>query len=323
MTTVPIALKPFLSVVVPTYNEPARLRATLVSLAQQQFPAADVEIVVVDDGSLPALAVEELRALAEPFQLLLRQHEGNQGRAKARNSGIRAARGEVVVFLDGDMTVEPGFLHSHKSFHQIHEANCVCIGNIRFAMSIRPNALFRYIEGRGVHRFESGSAVPYNCFVTGNSSIRRQSLVTTGLFDEDFHAYGGEDLELGYRLSSAGVAFYYEATAVSNHHELRSLAELCDLMSAYGAESIPSILEKHPELASLLRLSFLMNPSAVVRWAHQLALSPLVQVPVALLLRCLPRGPVPSIFFDYLLWCHRTRAYVRAMDRKKQRDPSS
>ena len=316
----PNPLNPFLSVVIPSYNEPARLRATLDSLAQQRFPPEDVEIIVVDDGSLPALAAEELCAVAGPFALLLRQHQHNQGRAKTRNSGIRAARGEVVVFLDGDMTVEPGFLHAHKSFYQNHEAHCACIGNIRFATSIRPDALFRYIEGRGVHRFESGSVVPYNCFVTGNSSIRRQSLVTTGLFDEDFHAYGGEDLELGYRLSQAGIVFHYEAAAVSYHHELRSLAELCALMHVYGEESIPCLLEKHPELVSLLRLSFLVDARTVVRWAYQLALLPLVQVPVALLVRCLPRGPVPSIFFDYLLWCHRTRAYLRALDRKKQRD---
>ena len=319
----PTVSNPFLSVVVPTYNEPARLRATLNSLAQQQFPAQDVEIIVVDDGSLPAPTADELRTAAAPFALLLEQHEDNLGRAKTRNSGIRAARGEVVVFLDGDMTVEPGFLHSHKSFHQNHGIHCACIGNIRFATSIRPNALFRYIEGRGVHRFESGNVVPYNCFVTGNSSIRRQSLVTAGLFDENFRAYGGEDLELGYRLSHAGVVFYYEATAVSNHHELRSLAELCNLMRVYGAESIPCILKKHPELAALLRLNFLVDASTPVRWAHQLALSPLVQVPVALLLWCLPRGPVPSVLFDYLLWCHRTQAYVRTLDRQKQEDLAS
>lgn len=315
-------MNPFLSVVIPTYNEPEQLRATLASLARQRFPAAEVEIVVVDDGSLPILEAEEVRAAAVPFHLVWRRHEDNQGRAKARNSGIRAARGEVVVFLDGDMTVEPGFLLSHKSFHQNHEAHCACIGNIRFAPSIRPNALFRYIEGRGVHRFAPGDVVPYNCFVTGNSSIRRQLLVAAGLFDEDLRAYGGEDLELGYRLSFGGTVFYYEATAISNHHELRSLAELCDLMRVYGAESIPYILEKHPELASLLRLNFLADDSTAVRWAHQLALSPLIRIPIALLVRCLPRGPVPSIFFDYLLWCHRTRAYMRTVDRKSPHDSS-
>jgi glycosyltransferase involved in cell wall biosynthesis len=318
---VPTDSHPFLSVVVPTYNEPVRVQATLGSLARQQLPVEDVEIVVVDDGSLPAVKPEKLADAAKPFALRLRRHETNQGRAKARNSGIRAARGEVVVFLDGDMTVEPGFLNAHKAFHQTHDANCACIGNIRFSSSVKPNALFRYIQGRGVHRFEAGRLVPYNCFVTGNSSIARQALMDCGLFDEDLHAYGGEDLELGYRLARSGTLFYYEATAVSNHHELRSLAELCDLMSVYGAQSMPHMVEKHPELASLLRLRFLIA-STPVRWAHRLALSPLVHSPVALLLRCLPRGPVPSILFDYLMWYHRTRAYVCAVDGERQSDRS-
>ena len=226
----PARSKPFLSVVVPTYNEPLRLQATLSSLAQQQFPPEDVEIVVVDDGSLRAPKVEELVHAARPLELRLWQHENNQGRAKARNSGIRAALGEVVVFLDGDMTVEPGFLDAHRAFHQTHEANCACIGNIRFAASIQPNALYRYIEGRGARRFATGGVVPYNCFVTGNSSIRRQSLVDTGLFDEDFHAYGGEDLELGYRFFLDGSTFLYAPIARSHHNHLRPFAQICQLM---------------------------------------------------------------------------------------------
>ena len=303
---------PFLSVVVPTYDEPVLLLETLSSLGRQQYPVEEVEIVVVDDGSTPPANMDELHGLVEPFTLRLYRHEENLGRAKARNAGIRCSRGNVVIFLDGDMSVEPGFFRAHALFHQANDSKCGCVGNIRFAAEIRPNALSRYIEGRGVHQYASGERVPFNCFVTGNSSLRRQVVIDAGLFDEDFREYGGEDLEFGYRLSRSGVRFYYEDSAVSNHHELRTWSNLCDLMRVYGRASVPLILNKHPELVSVLRIPSLETKDLFASLACRLALIPVWSWFADLVIKLAYPVRVPSILFDYLIWYYRTSAFVKA-----------
>lgn len=298
-----------ISVVIPTYDEPGRLCAALQSLAAQDYPSSAVEIVVVDDASPQPFSVP-LDDLAGPFSLTLIRNPTNQGRARARNAGLRAAAGDLVVFLDSDMTVEPGFLRAHAAAH-LKRAARVAIGNIRFAPQIPVSGLTRYLDRRGVHRLSPDEPVPFNCFVTGNSSAPRFLFDQVGLFDEDFTAYGGEDLELGYRFHRHGATFWYAPGALSWHHHLRSLDQLCQLMHTYGRQSLPLLMGKHPELAGLLRLDFLershLSPR---RLLLRLALTWAVHLPIRALTRANLKGWVPELFLDYLLWSSRTRGYL-------------
>ncbi len=298
-----------LSIIIPTYDEPERLEESLRSLARQDYPPELVELVVVDDAS-PCYDPDGLRAAAGPCSLKLIRHENNQGRGRARNSGVRASTGVIVVFLDSDMTVKSDFLQTHAAAHQKHPGTVV-IGNIRFGPHIPDTSLARYINGRGVHRLKPDQPVPFKCFVTGNSSMQRDQLLQVGLFDEDFTSYGGEDLELGYRLHLHGVTFHYAPQALSFHNHLRSLDPLCRLMYTYGQKSLPVLLQKHPGLFSLLRLDFLAaSPFSPRGLLLRLALSPAVYTPIHLLTRWGMEHYVPDIFFDYLWWYNRTRGYL-------------
>jgi len=301
-----------LSVVMPTYDEPERLEAALKSLSQQDYPHKAIQIIVVDDAS-PHLDSERLHAAVAPLQLRLLRNEQNQGRARTRNTALRVASGEIVVFLDSDMIVGTNFLRAHVQRHQNHE-EAVFIGNIRFASEIPPTSLTRYLEGRGVHRVDLDKPVPFNCFVTGNSSVRRSTLLRVGFFDEDLTAYGGEDLELGYRLHLAGIPLHYAPEALSYHYHLRSLEPLCRLMQTYGNKSIPILLNKHPELDAVLRLDFIRASAfSPRRLALQLALLPLIHYPTRWLTRWLVKTYVPDLFFSYLFWSSRTRGYLQAI----------
>ena len=158
-----------------------------------------------------------------------------------------------------------------------------------------------------------GEPVPYKCFVTGNSSVRRERLLGVGLFDEEFREYGGEDLELGYRLHLDGATFHYDPEALSLHHHLRSLDQVCRLMYRYGATGLPVLLRKHPSLAPVLRLDFLdaarLSPR---RLLLRLALLPAAHAAVRSLVGLGMRYRMPSICFDYLWWYNRTRGYLSA-----------
>ena len=299
------------SVIIPTYAEPERLLDALKSLATQDYPRKQVEIVVVDDGT-PDFDPQPIREAVGPLELKLLQNESNQGRAVTRNKGVGAASRDVLLFLDSDMTVKGDFLQAHAEAH----ADCpdgVVIGNICFDRQISQNALTRYMSSRGVRALGQGEAVPFKCFVTGNSSMRRELLVKAGAFDEAFRAYGGEDLELGYRLHKQGVRFHFAKEAVSFHHHMRSFDQTCRLMKTYGSHSLPLLLTRHPELDRLLRLDFTRSRRfSYRRMLSKLFLSRFIYLPIYMFVRKSIDFFVPDIFFDYVLWYNRTRGFLEA-----------
>lgn len=90
--------KLFVTALIDTYNQERFIEAAIRSVLEQDFPASDLEIVVVDDGSSDR--TPEIVRKFEPRVRLLRKNNG--GQASAFNAGIREARGEIVAFLDGD-----------------------------------------------------------------------------------------------------------------------------------------------------------------------------------------------------------------------------
>lgn len=89
---------PFVSVLIDTYNHERFIEQAIQSVLDQDFPASDREIIVVDDGSTDS--TPELVRKFEPHVRLLRKKNG--GQASAFNAGIPECKGEIVAFLDGD-----------------------------------------------------------------------------------------------------------------------------------------------------------------------------------------------------------------------------
>lgn len=90
--------KIFASVLIDTYNHERFIEQAIVSVLEQDFPAADREILVVDDGSTDGTP-DIVKKFAPQVRLLRKQ---NGGQASAFNAGIPECRGEIVAFLDGD-----------------------------------------------------------------------------------------------------------------------------------------------------------------------------------------------------------------------------
>jgi glycosyltransferase involved in cell wall biosynthesis len=99
-------MKPFVSVLVDTYNHERYIEQAILSVIEQGVPSTDYEIVVVDDGSTDR--TPEIVRKFEPRVRLLRKKNG--GQASAYNLGIHESRGETVAFLDGDDWFAPGKL---------------------------------------------------------------------------------------------------------------------------------------------------------------------------------------------------------------------
>ncbi|MEZ4681174.1 MAG: glycosyltransferase family A protein [Caldilineaceae bacterium] len=119
---------PDVSVVLPTYNRQAQLQQVLVGLEQQSYPLTDFEVIVVSDGSTDGTN-EYLQTFAKETPLdLTVVIQTNQGPAAARNNGVQAAKGELVLFIDDDVVPVPQLIEAHMATHQRYPGEVVVMG---------------------------------------------------------------------------------------------------------------------------------------------------------------------------------------------------
>ena len=97
--------RPFVSVLIDTYNHERFIEQAIVSVLEQDFPAAEREIIVVDDGSVDGAG----QIAAEYGARLIRTE--NRGLSAARNLGWQSATGEIVAYIDDDARLFFNFPH--------------------------------------------------------------------------------------------------------------------------------------------------------------------------------------------------------------------
>lgn len=182
------------SVVVPTYKRPELLVRCLNALAGQDIDPACYEVIVVDDA-----ACEETRQLVEGMArhllascgLCLRyiavsgQH--GHGPAVARNTGWRAARGEIIAFTDDDCIPQPDWLRAGAT--AFVEGVTGVSGKVIVPLPEQPTDYER-----------NAARLAYSEFVTANCFYRRSALAAVGGFDERFTMAWREDSDLFFRL---------------------------------------------------------------------------------------------------------------------------
>ncbi len=247
------------SVIIPTYNRLSFLRETLRALSEQSYPSALIEVVVVDDCShdeTPAF----IEGLDTPFKLVSVRHATNKGRAAARNTAIRKASGDLVLFVDDDMRSKPDLIAQHVAFQESHGESMV-IGSALQAPELGLSTVYAYLDRMGVHKLRPGSRAPARYFVTNNSSVPRKALLDVGLFNESFTNYGFEDTEIAFRLEdSLGLATWYCGEAVAYHLHGQSLDDILGKREEAVA-ALRALLRIHPERASELSIDLLMPPA--------------------------------------------------------------
>src|SRR3989338_7815520 len=97
--------KPFVSVVVPVYNDNVRLKKALEALERQSYPADRYEVLVVDNAS-----EDDVRSIMSAYPRVKYLFEGKRGPASARNRGVREAKGEIIAFTDSDCIPRPDWI---------------------------------------------------------------------------------------------------------------------------------------------------------------------------------------------------------------------
>src|SRR5436190_813205 len=141
-----------ISVIIPTFNRAESLEATLESFAAQSMPKDRYEVIVVDDGSKDATP-EVCRDHASRIQLRY-FYIDNSGIAAAKNTGILASRGRILLFFDDDDIADPRLLEEHLKAHKRHPAeNTAVLGYSTWAPTLSVTPLMHYVTEIGSFLF--------------------------------------------------------------------------------------------------------------------------------------------------------------------------
>ena len=196
------------SIIVPTHNEEKDIGATIRVLCALEH--RDFDVLIVDDSS--DRTPEIVRASADMRVHYLRQTRG-KGRSAARNQGILAASGEIVVILNADVHLPADFL-SRLDVHYDSGADYVMVES----RVSNTEALFpRYIQAQ--HELYYGPDTHINMNWTEGFSCRRQAAISVGMFPEGSPEplVAGEDGWFGDRLEAAGCRRVFDRSIVVGH----------------------------------------------------------------------------------------------------------
>lgn len=183
------------TIVVPTFDDdPAHVREAIASAHAQTHPRT--EVVVVDDGSSRTATLDALRELAESVTVV---HQPNRGPSAARNTGIRAGTGELIICLDADDVISPTCVA--ESVRVLTDSDDVSIAYPRMEPFGRPGSVWSTRGALRLGDFAQRSAVPVS------SCFRRADWSAVGGWDEGMRT-GMEDHEWWVRLlgHTGGVA---------------------------------------------------------------------------------------------------------------------
>ncbi len=145
---------PAISVIIPTFNRSAMLADTLESFAAQSLPKNRYEVIVVDDGSKDATR-EVCRDFASRIELKY-LHIDNSGTSAAKNTGVLASRGKILLFFDDDDIADHRLLEEHLKAHEHHQAeNIAILGYTTWAPTLSVTPLMRF-RAPGIEDIELG-----------------------------------------------------------------------------------------------------------------------------------------------------------------------
>jgi glycosyltransferase involved in cell wall biosynthesis len=272
------------SVVLCTLGRSATLRRAITSVLAQRD--VELELILVDNepasgrtlAAIAGLSDDRLRYIVQP----------RRGLSAARNAGVAAATGSVVVFTDDDCTADPGWLHAIVTLlDQYPDVDAVTGRTLAEGPTTPYQELFEEFgsfnrgEERTVWRYppkpaastpsgladlgtlgEAAPIFPYSAvYGSGNNmAFRSATLQQVGPFDESLGAgspsAGGEDLDMFIRVMLAGLVLVYEPSALVWHSHRSDAGALSEQVRNYGS-GLSAMITKHLLLDRASRLRIL------------------------------------------------------------------
>ena len=233
-----------LSVIISTYNNAVSLERTLRSLAQQDADKAQWECIVVNNASTDNTQSVVESLIAELDINIRLMEEPQQGLSYARNRGIAESKGEFLVFIDDDETVNKEFVSAYIDLYRNDGAFAAGGKVVACYDGGRPRWMSKYTEKMIANPLDLGNeiiTITRSVMPTGgNMAFNREVFNLYGNFDTSLgrrgnELFGGEENDLFERIRDLGERIIYTPHAIAYHHiaDKKLTAEYFDRLS-YG-----------------------------------------------------------------------------------------
>lgn len=274
---------PFVSVIIPVYNDPFRLQKCLQALEEQTYPKSLYEVIVIDNGS-----DESITPVVAPFRQVKTGYETQRGSYAARNKGISVAQGEVVAFTDSDCIpasdwIEKGVLKLLRT------PNCGIVGGKVELFCKDPDhptaaELYEMFIGKPLDQKER---VEKELFaVTANLFTFKKVFEQVGYFDKKLES--GGDKKWGRQVVSCRYELIYAADVHVAHPARHSFAQVIARVRRYGRGFVDKKWEEN------------LPPST---WNYKTARAFLPPLPPVITIMRLKKATFKTKMMVIVLWC--------------------
>ena len=239
---------PSVSVIVAAFGRPDATRACVDSLLALDYPAARIDITVVDDDSDPPLG-PTLKDLPVRVVRLTR----NVGQSAARNLAAAEAEGDLLAFIDNDCVATPGWLRALVP-HFGDQGITLVGGRVKAPPSGKTVAAFEAVRSPLDMGPVCGPVGPRRAIAympTCNLVVRRDAFLAVGGFAIDMRV--GEDVDLVWRILEQGGRAHYAAAGDIVHDHRVQLGSLLRRRTDYGS-SEAELQRRHPNCGRVMHV---------------------------------------------------------------------
>lgn len=262
--------QPFVSVLIPVFNDRERLEICLQALENQSYPQQLYEVIVIDNDS-----TEDILSVTRQFKQVTLCREETPGSYAARNKGLTIAKGEIIAFTDADCISSTKWIEEGVNKF-LHVPNCgLAAGKIElfFKHPAHPTAVEVY-ESIEMGFSQDKLLAEQQYALTANLFTSRQIIEKVGPFNSSLKS--GGDREWGQRVFAAGYSQIFVPTALVKHPARHSFLQLYKRVTRINGghfdatKSETKALEQLKGIGKDILLAFTPPFRSILRlWSHK------------------------------------------------------
>lgn len=260
---------PFVSVIVPVYNDPERISKCIEALLNQTYPEEKYEVIIIDNGSADAT-----QPTIKRYPVTLLVEDNIQTSYAARNKGIHNSRGEIIAFTDADCIPAKDWIEKGVK-NLLRDPECGLVGGTIKLFPRdpkKPNIVELYSMVIGFD--QKRHIEQYNYGSTANVFTFRKVIENVGPFKATLRS--GGDSEWGKRVLAYGYRQVYADDVILDHPARNSFSQLCnrtirlvggnfDQKKSVSDFMLSSIRGNKYSITLIIRTVLNMNPTQSLR----------------------------------------------------------
>jgi len=236
---------PFVSVIVPVYNDPERIKICIEKLLEQSYPKERYEIIIIDNNSS-----DDTVDIIKKYPVKLLHEKDIQSSYAARNKGVKEAKGEIIAFTDSDCHPAKEWLENGVRAMQSEKADLVA-GKVSFIFSDK-NDSFEICDSIE-HMQQKDTVMRGGSAATANLFVRKNIFNEIGFFP---NVKSGGDGAWTHNASKKGYKIVYYSNA-EVFHPTRKKKEILEKKIRIGYSNIPALINKNKNWTKIIFSLFL------------------------------------------------------------------